>query len=131
MGPPEKEAGPLAKGPANAEVTNTNTSSAHSSDIGAPEPAWDTLAGNARRYGASRRMAPLPPCGCVSDPAHDRHRCGEQLSDHMAQAAVSAATHLDQLGTPALLDHRTCRAMWRIGHHKLAAAVYRRTAGAG
>ena len=75
-------------------------------------------------------MAPLAPCGCIRDPAADRHRCGDQISDNMAQAAATAVAHLDDLGTPPLLDHRTCQAMWRIGHHELAAEVYNRTAGA-
>lgn len=127
---PEKEAGPLAKGPANAEGSNTNTSTSNHSGTDVRQPAWDTLGGNARRYGAARRMPPLAPCGCVRDPAVDHHRCGDQISDNMAQAAVTAVAHLDDLGTPPLLDHRTCQAVWRIGHHQLAATVHRRTAGA-
>jgi hypothetical protein len=94
------------------------------------EQAFDPLAGNARRFAASRRMAPLPPCGCARDPAHDRHRCDGEITDRMAAAAVAAVTHLDRHGTPGLLDNRTCRAIWRIGHHALAEAVHRRTAGA-
>jgi hypothetical protein len=75
-------------------------------------------------------MAPIPPCGCVRDPDVDRHRCGGEISNHMAEAAVTAINHLDQLGTPGLLDERSCRAMWRIGHRNLAEAVHRRTGGA-
>jgi hypothetical protein len=91
---------------------------------------YDRLAGNARRFAAKRRMAPLGPCGCTRDPDHDRHRCGGEISDNMAEAAVAAVSLLDQLGTPGLLDERMCRAMWRIGHRRLAVAVHRRTAGA-
>lgn len=91
--------------------------------------AFDALVGNGRRFAASRRMPPLSPCGCRRDPDYDRHSCHGEVSDHQAKAAVAAVIHLDQLSTPALFDDRTCRAMWRIGYRKLAAAVHRRTAG--
>lgn len=91
---------------------------------------FDRLARNARRHSAARRLAPLPPCGCIRDPDRDRHRCGGEISDHMAEAAVTALEHLDELGTPGLLDRRTCQAIWRIGHRRLADAVHRRSAGA-
>ncbi len=91
--------------------------------------AVDMLPANAGRFAASRRMVPLPPCSCIHDPDVDRHRCADQISDQLAHAAVTAVAHLNRLGTPALLDDRTCRAMWRIGYHRLAEAVHRRTAG--
>lgn len=89
----------------------------------------DPLAGNAQRFGTSRRTAPLGLCGCIRDPEHDRHRCKGEISDVMADGAVAAVMHLDRLGTPGLLDDRTCRAVWRIGHPAVAEAVHRRTVG--
>ena len=86
--------------------------------------------GLTRRRAAARRMPPLAPCGCIRDPDNDSHPCGGDHSDNMAAAAVAAVALLDGLGTPALLDPRTCRAMWRIGHRRMAQAVHHRTAGA-
>src|SRR4051812_8926519 len=79
---------------------------------------YDVLAGNTRRYGASRRLTPLGPCGCVRDPDVDRHRCDGDVSDYQAEAALAAVELLDGLGTPGLADPSTCRAMWRIGHRR-------------
>jgi hypothetical protein len=77
-GPPESEM------PAHKEPAPTTTPTVDSDHTTAPDrrPAFDALAGNARRYGASRRMAPLPPCGCVRDPEYDRHVCGGEISDN-------------------------------------------------
>jgi len=127
VGPPKSEV------PASREGTGTHHDRhVDSQDITAPSThhAFDALSGNARRYAAKRRMTPLPPCGCIRDPEIDQHRCGADISDHMAEAAAAAIVLLDQLGTPGLLDHRTCRAMWRAGHRRLATAVHLRTAGA-
>lgn len=90
---------------------------------------FDPLAANGRRHAYSRRTPPVWPCGCIRDPDRDRHRCSVEVSDNMAEAAVAAITHLDELGTPGLLNTATCQAMWRVGRHKLAAEVHRRTAG--
>ena len=88
---------------------------------------WRLTAGGSA---PSASMPPLGPCGCIRDPDYDRHVCDGEISDNMAEAAIAAIVLLDQLGTPGLLDERTCRAMWRIGHRRIATAVHRRTAGA-
>ena len=79
-----------------------------------------------RRRAASWRMAPLDCghvdpwiCDCVYRP----------VSDSMAEAAVAAVRLLDELGTPGLLDRKTCLAMHRIGYQRLALDVYRRSSG--
>jgi hypothetical protein len=133
LGPPEKErpGGYQAARP-DQQVSDDTTNTANDNRPGRQTP-YEALAGNRRRFGASRRMPPIPTCmcgRCVRDPDLDRHRCGDEISDVQAEAAVAAIQLLDQLGTPGLLDDRTCRAMWRIGHRRLATAVHRRTAGA-
>jgi hypothetical protein len=90
---------------------------------------FDVAAGKARRRGHALRSVPLGACSCVRDPDVDRHRCGGEISDKMAQAAVAAIAELDALGTPGLLDRETCRAMYRLGYHRLALDVHRRTSG--
>jgi hypothetical protein len=131
LGPPEKEVGPNASqgAGANQQISHDTTNTVNDNRSCCAHP-YNVLAFNTRRFVASRRMAPIPPCGCVRDPDVDRHRCDGEISERMAEAAVAAAMHLDQLGTPALLDEQTCRAMWRIGYRNLAEAVHRRTAGA-
>ena len=114
LGPPEKEERP-PKGPI--------------SSLSRQPDQGNSNAGK-RRFGASRRMTPTPPCGCIRDPEDHRHRCDGEISDHAADAAAAAVAHLNRLGTPGLLDERSCRAMWRVGHRTLAEAVHRRTAGA-
>ena len=89
----------------------------------------DHLTQRRRGWMASRRMTPLGPCGCIRHPAADMHRCGSGVSDLQAEAAVAAIKHLDEMGTPGLLDTDTCQAMWRIGHRDLAAEVHQRSAG--
>lgn len=127
--PPENEADPSAMGSARAnQQISHNTTARNDTRSGRQQP-YDRLAGNARWYGASRRSTPLGSCGCVRAPDYDRHRCDGEISDHMAEAAATALLHLDQLGAPGLLDARTCRAMWRIGHRRLAVAVHARTSG--
>lgn len=49
----------------------------------------------------------------------------EQLSPVQVDAAVSAAEHLQLLGTPGLFDQTTCQGMWRSGHRQLAAESFR------
>jgi hypothetical protein len=82
-----------------------------------------------RRCAAKKRMPPIGTCGCIRDSLFDRHRCDGQVSDVQAQAAADAVAYLDSLGTPGLLDQRTCRAMWRVGHRQLAVKVHARTTG--
>jgi hypothetical protein len=133
VGPPGKEVGPdAANAEANQQVSNDTTTADNDNRPGRQRP-YDALVGNRRRFGASRRMVPLPTCvcgRCVRDPDLDRHRCGDEITDHMAEAAVAAVEHLNRLGMPALLDDRTCRAMWRVGRRDLAVAVQARTSGA-
>jgi hypothetical protein len=133
VGPPEKGVGPDAtNADANQQVSDDTTTTANDRRS-SRQSRYDGLAGNARRFAAKRRLPPIPTCvcgRCVRDPDLDRHRCGGQISDHMAEAAVAAVVLLDQLGTPGLLDERTCRAMFRIGHRRIATAVRCRSAGA-
>jgi hypothetical protein len=119
----------VTKPPRPDQKLNTNTNTANDNRSGRHQP-FDALAANGRRFGAKRKMPPLGPCGCIRDPDYDRHVCGGEISDHMAEAAAAAIVLLDQLGTPGLLDRRTCAAVWRIGHRRLAEAVHRRTTGA-
>lgn len=130
LGPPGKERpGGYQAAEPNQQVSRDTTTAANNNRFGR-QPTYDGLAGNARRHNAKGRMKPLSPCGCIRDPDVDRHRCGGEISDHMAESAVAAIAHLDSLGTPGLLNERTCRALWRIGRRDLAIAVHRRTAGA-
>lgn len=54
-----------------------------------------------------------------------------EVSDSMARAAVAAIEHLDRLGTPALVDAATCRALRRIGQHKVADRMATRMGAGG
>jgi hypothetical protein len=135
LGPPERErAAPHHQDDPNQRLdSHTPAPDSHSVTDAGERAGYDRLEANALRFAASRRMAPIPSCGCgrcVRDPDYDRHRCGDEISDHMAEAAVDAIVTLDQLGTPRLLDERTCRAMARVGRRDLAVAVRRRTTGA-
>jgi hypothetical protein len=89
----------------------------------------DHLHQRRRGYAASRRMPPLAPCGCIRHPEVDRHRCDSAISDKQAEAASAAIQHLDEVGTPGLLDEDTCRAMSRIAFRDLAIEVYDRSKG--
>jgi hypothetical protein len=135
LGPPGKERpGASHDAEPNQQLADTTPATIDDNRPGRQTP-YDALAGNRRRrrFAASRRMPPIPTCvcgRCVRDPFVDRPRCGDEIGDHMAEAAAAAVALLDQLGTPGLLDRRTCAAMWRIGHRRLAEAVHRRTAGA-
>jgi hypothetical protein len=125
----EKEVGPRPVHHPRREDTDTNNTSHAKADT-KQSRRYDRLAGHARRRVHATRSTPIGDCRCIRDPEADRHRCGDEITDVMAEAVVAAVEHLDQLGTPALLDHRTTQAMWRNGHRKLAVAVHHRTAGA-
>jgi hypothetical protein len=66
----------------------------------------------------------MGPCGCIRHPEVDKHRCQTGISDLQAEAAAAAIAHLDELGTPGLLDRDTCQALWRIGYRDMAAEVH-------
>ena len=78
-------------------------------------------------------MAPLSLCGCVRDPDHDRHSCGEQITDAQLQGAVDAAHHILAAGYLPIFDLPTLRELWKSGHHQLVDELRgeddRRTAG--
>ncbi len=119
LGPPEKERpGGL---PSRQGQTRTDTTT--------NQPPQSTARGAVRLW---RRGRALLLCGCIGDPhaGCHRHDHSGDISDVQAEGAVTAIEHLDALGTPGLLDDRTCRAMRRIGHRALAEAVHRRTTGA-
>lgn len=131
MSGPPKEVSPSASqgARANQQVSEDTTTAANDSRS-ERHNQFDVLAGNGQRLAAKRHLEPLGRCGCLRDPLTDRHRCDGEVSDHMAYAAVAAVKHLERLGTPALFNERTCRAMSRIGHHALAETVRRRTTDA-
>jgi hypothetical protein len=91
---------------------------------------FDDLAARGRRRAARHRSTVISACACtIKDPDVDRHRCGDGITDRMAEAAVAAAEHLQLLGTPGLFDRPTCQAMWRADHHELAAESFRYSHG--
>ena len=135
-GPGDDDGRPCHRKPATTEHNSSNTTSrlqtagsGYSTAARLRQP-FDPLAANARSFAAGRRMVPISECGCIRNPGVDRHACGTEITDKMAEAAVTAITHLDELGTPGLLDPDTCRAMHRVGHRALAFKVYRRSTGA-
>ena len=88
----------------------------------------DQLHQRRRAYASSRRMTPVGPCGCIRHPEVDKHRCGGEITDVLAEAAVAAAVHLRRLGVPGLFDTDTCRAMWPLDP-QLAAESFRYSHG--
>jgi hypothetical protein len=91
---------------------------------------YDHFRGMQRRAAQKRISPPISLCGCrIVDPEFDTHRCADEISDVMADAAVVAAAHLESLGTPGLFEAEMCRAMWRRGHHRLASECYRYFSG--
>lgn len=118
LGPPERERpGPHpGTGPIQKSAGTTHTDKPKVTTRDRPR-GGDT--GLARRRGASRRMPPLGPCGCVRDPAHDGHRCGGEITDKTVVGAVEAAHHLADLGYPPIFNVEMLRAMWKAGHHRL------------
>jgi hypothetical protein len=78
----------------------------------------DTLAALHRRL-VSRRLPPIGTCGCIRDPQHDRHRCGDQITDRQLQGAVDAAHHILEAGYLPIFDVPTLRELWKSGHHQL------------
>lgn len=80
---------------------------------------------NVARQFRDRRAASwrLPPLDCgVRDPWQPWRP--EKLSDKQVAGAVDAAGHLLDLGYPPLFDVDILRAMWRAGHHQLAAECF-------
>jgi hypothetical protein len=130
-GPEKERPGGYQAARPDQKLADTTTNNHHDNRPGRQAP-YDALVGNGRRFAASRRMEPIPTCRCgrcVRDPDYDRHRCGDEISDRMAEAAVAAVELLDGMGLPALLDDRTCRAVWRVGRRDLAVESYRRSHG--
>lgn len=144
-GPPEKEAGPLAKGPANAEGSNTNTSSGKSNGSGAHGPGktlvWvpctrsypqDPRSQLERRREAARRLPRICDRCSASDPL--QCRCWNPdppLSDHALDAWRAAIERTLPIGAPVvplevlqLLYRRN-----RDGDRELALRVWEQTGG--
>lgn len=90
---------------------------------------YDHFIGMQRRAAAKRECRALTECGCIVDPEFDRHRCGDEITDKMVWAAVVAAEHLDNLGTPGLFGDRICRAMYRAGHRDRAITCFSYSSG--
>jgi hypothetical protein len=121
LGPP-KEGGPVTDRATTTATTRTDVTECNAA------VRQCTATQLRRRRAASYRCPPLD-CSC-RDPWPCKHYRDPYISDKQAEAAVAAIEHLDLVGTPGLLDERTCRAMWRVGRRDLAVAVQRRTAGA-
>jgi hypothetical protein len=68
-----------------------------------------------RRRAAARRLPPLGRCGCIHDPLHDRHRCGDEITDNLVDGYRDAVRHLRGLGLPAAPFLPEMRALWRRG----------------
>jgi hypothetical protein len=85
---------------------------------------YDHFKGMQRRAAARKFCPPISTCGCVVDPDFDRHDCHDDITDVMADAAVSAALHLLAVGTAGIFSKDLCRTMWRRGHPQLAAESY-------
>jgi len=60
-------------------------------------------------------MPPLGPCGCIRDPGHDRHHCGDQITEPMVDAGRAAAAHLLELGYTPILRRDTLTTLYRRG----------------
>jgi hypothetical protein len=67
-----------------------------------------------RRYAASLRLPPLPPCGCRRDPDHDVHRCHGEMTLAQADAVIAAAAHLDAAGLRPVFDVGQLREVWKL-----------------
>jgi hypothetical protein len=122
MSPP-KEVGP------DANSAKANTPDPRQRSRTNQDSRFDDFAARGRRRAAAVRSTVISTCPCIRDPEVDRHRCVGGITDKMAEAAVVAAEHLQLLDTPGLFDRSTCQAMWRAGHHELAAESFRYTHG--
>jgi hypothetical protein len=69
---------------------------------------------NRRRYEASLRLPPLPPCGCIRDPEYDRHRCHGGMTLPQADALIAAAEHLEIAGLRPIFDAGQLRDVWKL-----------------
>lgn len=121
MSPPI-EVGPDAN---NAEANQTRTPPEIRTN---KHNRFDGLAARGRRRGAAVRSTVISSCGCIRDPEVDVHRCGDEITDVQAAAAVAAAEHLAASGIRGLFDADTCRAMWPL-NHQLAAECFRYSHG--
>lgn len=112
LGAPERERGaPHHQDDPNQRLDSSSSPDSHSlADIGA-RPAYGVVAGNARRFGASRRMAPISRCSCVRDPDVDRHRC----DDDRARGYEDAARHLLSHGLMPAANRAAMQQMWQSG----------------
>jgi len=111
---PPNEVGPRDTTPEGTDTTSTpapirTSSQTHSN-------------GSRLRWESARRLPPLAPCGCVRDPAHDRHRCHALISDRMVEAGAQAARHILGHGCTPILDRATLRALYQRGGHDRALA---------
>jgi hypothetical protein len=113
---------------ANNARANPNTNNHH--EVGYQQDSrFDDLAARGRRRGAAVRSTVISTCSCIRDPEVDRHRCGGGITDKLAEAAVMAAEHLASVGLPGMFDVDTCRSMWRMGQHRLAAECFSYASG--
>lgn len=67
-----------------------------------------------RRTSHKRLLPPLEPCGCIRDPDHDRHHCGNEMTLARADAVIAAAEHLEAAGLLPLPDRDELHAAWRL-----------------
>jgi hypothetical protein len=91
----------------------------------------ETLAGLQRRHGAARRLPPISRCGCIRDPDHDRHRCGDAITETMVDGYRDAVLHLRHLGLLAAPLQPEVQMLWRRGgdDRRLAQELYQLAGG--
>jgi hypothetical protein len=84
-----------------------------------------------RRHAAALRLPPLAPCGCIRDPGHDRHRCGDEITTSMVDGYRAAVLHLRAHGLLAAPDIAAMQALWRRGgdDRQLAQELYELAGG--
>lgn len=120
---------PIEVGPG-ADDAKANQANTHQGIRTNNPKGFDDLAARRRRRGAAIRSTVISTCGCVRDPEVDRHRCSDGITDVMAEAAISAAEHLEMLGTPGIFDTDACKSMWRLGRRQLGVRSYHYAQGA-
>jgi hypothetical protein len=73
------------------------------------------LAQHRRRHEAAKRLPPLGHCGCIRDPAHDKHRHREALTDHQLDGWQAAVIDLRGNGLTAIVPLAVWRALRERG----------------
>ena len=100
---------PIPQNPATTRpaVDSTEVSS------GTRQPGYgeEFLAQHQRRHDAALRCPPLGSCGCVRDPAHDRHRCDDPLGERQLNVWLATIDHLACRDLHAIVPANVRRAL--------------------